>query len=671
MLNEERERGYKRQIAALFVAGLLATACDSGAGDPTAVPTAASQATATPAAAESTATQAAAPPTQQITGDRRINAEALFHDTFDPFYRAPGGSVPAGTLVTLRLKTAPNDLTSARVRVWNSRTESEESVPMEQVAEDSWEAKFQTADEGTAYWYRFVGQDGVAKSFYSDDDDLDGGAGLGRTYETDKDYALVAYDPNFTTPDWVNDGVVYQIFPDRFNNGDPSNDKPAGSFIYGGQTQTKAWGEKPTGGDDFFGGDLKGVTDKLDYLQSLGVTAIWFNPIFTAPSNHRYDTTDYTQIDPSLGDLNTFRELVTEARERGIRIILDGVFNHASSDSIYFDKFSRYPSDGAFESQQSDYFSWFTFGEWPEKYNSWFNIDTLPAYSEIDAVRRYFFLDEDSIVRRWTKEGVGWRLDAAEQKSYSFWRDARTAIKETDPDAVIIGEFWQNSAPWLAGDQWDGTMNYRFKDAVLSWLAGPLPDVERTVKQLRAIREAYPPQALAASMNIIGSHDTVRALTEAKGNKNRVILMALMQFTSPGMPTIYYGDEAGLEGNRDPDDRRTYPWGSADEALIEFYKMLAATRHEWSALRTGEYIDVAYSKEQDFYAYARRDDTGYALVVVNRNANEQQIELPVEGVIPDGTVLDDRMNTGRQYTVAGGKVNVTVGGEWGALLVGK
>jgi glycosidase len=214
-------------------------------------------------------------------------------------------------------------------------------------------------------------------------------------------------------------------------------------------------------------------------------------------------------------------------------------------------------------------------------------------------------------------------------------------------------------------------MNYRFKDAVLSWLTGPLPNVEKTVNQLAVIREQYPPQALAASMNIIGSHDTVRALTEARGDKNLLMLMALMQFTSPGMPTIYYGDEAGLEGNRDPDDRRTYPWGAEDPVLVEFYKLLSATRHEWSSLRTGEYFDVAYDQDKNFYAYARRDDTGYALVVVNRNEADQELELPVANIIPDGTVLDDRLNTGRQYTAQGGVIKVSVGAKWGVLLVGK
>lgn len=671
-----------RKLITTFVSTLcvFVAACDSNS-TPTSAPPSSAEPTATPAAQNSdqptptagkfTLATVTPGPGGEGTGDRRVDGASLFHDSDDPAYRDPVGAVPAGTVVTLRLKTAPDDLTRADVRLWNETAGQEQLVAMTKVQPDLWEAKIQTPNEATPYWYRFVAYDGVSKAFYSDDDALDGGTGEARNFESEDDYSLVAYDPAFKTPDWVNDGIVYQIFPDRFNNGDPTNDKPAGTFIYGGQTQSRAWGDKPTGGDDFFGGDLKGVIDKLDYLQSLGVTAIWFNPIFMSPSNHRYDTTDYTQIDPSLGTLDTFRELVTEARERNIHIILDGVFNHASSDSVYFDKFGRYDTEGAFESKSSQFFDWFTFTNWPNNYNAWFGIDTLPAYTETDAVKKFLFTGDDSIVRKWTGEGASWRLDAAEQKSHSFWQTARAAIKAQDPDAVIIGEFWHNSAPWLAGDQWDGTMNYRFKDAVLSWLTGPLPNVENTVNQLAVIREQYPPQALAASMNIIDSHDTVRALTEARGDKNLLMLMALMQFTSPGMPTIYYGDEAGLEGNKDPDDRRTFPWGSEDQNLIDFYKMLAATRHEWTALRTGEYIDVAYSNDQDFYAYARRDDAGYALIVVNRNGSDQQIELSVKDIIPDGTVLDDKMNTGNQYTVADGKVTLSVGAKWGVLAVGK
>ena len=664
MFNLIPTRSLKLTLWFILLAACLTTvsSCDlESTSRPTPAPV-----TATPTAV-ATGTATATP-----VGDARVDSTKLYHDSRDPFYRSPGGAVPGGTSVTLRLKTAPDDLTSAQVRVWNSNSNSELLVPMVAVAADTWEAVVNTPQGGASLWYRFIATDGATSAYYNDDQAGDGGVGEAKGYQTDTDYALVAYDPAFKTPDWVNDGVVYQIFPDRFNNGDPANDKPAGSFIYGGQTVGKKWGEAPTGGDDFFGGDLKGVTDKLDYLQALGVTAIWFNPIFSSPSNHRYDTTNYSEIDPALGTLADFQALVAQAKQKGIRVILDGVFNHASSDSIYFDKYSRYPETGAHESQQSPYYDWFTFRTWPTKYASWANIDTLPVFSETMAVKQFFFLASDSVVNRWLKEGIGgWRLDAAEQKSHAYWQTARQAIKATDPNAVIIGEYWHNSAAWLAGDQWDGTMNYRFRDAVIDWLANPDHNVGSMVSKLDSIREDYPPQALAASMNLIDSHDTVRALTQANGDKNMLMLMAVMQYTWPGMPTVYYGDEAGLAGNKDPDDRRTYPWGAEDQNLVAFYRMLGQTRHKWSALSTGEYVNLAYDDTKDYYAYGRKDANGRSVVLLNRSNSDIDVELNVKDVAPDGTVLDDVMNTGRQYVVQNGKVTVKAGAKWGALLVGK
>ena len=650
---------------ALVLLLMVIAGCDTESGTPTPRPAPVATSTTAPAPA----------PTSTETrpmGDGKVDAKAMFHDSRDPAFRSPGGAVTAGTRVTLRLRTAPGDLTSARLRLWNSTAEMERFVDMSPAAPDLWEATIDTSGEPAALWYRFLGTDGRTTGYYGDDRERDGGSGEGNLYATDQDYVITAYHPDFATPAWLNGGVVYQIFPDRFHNGDPSNDKPAGSFIYGGETIKREWGDRPTGGDDFFGGDLQGVIDKLDYLQSLGVTAIWFNPIFAAPSNHRYDTTDYTVIEPSLGSIETFRSLVAQARERGIRVILDGVFNHSSSDSLYFDRYARYDSTGAFESQESPYFGWYIFQQWPDKYRSWFNVDTLPVFTETQAVKDFFFFGEDAILKRWMQEEIGgWRLDAAEQKSHAYWRDLRTAGKAIDPDAVIIGEFWQNSAPWLAGDQWDGTMNYRFRDAVLGWLANPVRSVETMARKLDSIREDYPPQALAVSMNLVGSHDTQRALTEASGDKNMLRLMALMQFTWPGLPTVYYGDEAGLEGGRDPDDRRTYPWGLEDTSLLEYYRMLAQTRQESVALRTGGYANLGYHNDLDIYAYARTEGDSAAVVVLNRSREDREVELPVKGVVPMGAALIDKLNTGNEYTVEGATLRVKVPARWGALLVSR
>ena len=665
----------KRAIALVtLMLALILAACDGESkpvendigGTPT-LPPIAPTVTASPGAGQPTQ-----PPTPQMAGNGEVNADALFHDSREGLFREPGGSVVAGTSVRLRLKTEGGDLTGARIRLWNSTTQTETILPMIPTAPDMWEVTIATPQEGGALWYRFVATDGATEAWYNDDGERDGGRGEGKLYESDTDYVIVAYRPDFKSPDWLKHGIVYQIFPDRFYNADPQNDKPAGSFIYGGKTEARTWGDRPTGGDDFFGGDLRGITAKLDYMQSLGVGAIYLNPIFASPSNHRYDTTDYTRIDPSLGDLAALQELVTEAEKRGMKLILDGVFNHASSDSLYFDKFSRYDPTGAYEAQQSDYYDWFTFTDWPKKYRSWQNIDTLPVYNESDEVKEYLFRGPDSVARRWLREKTGgWRLDAAEQKSNAFWRDFRAAVKEADPNAVIIGEFWQNSAPWLAGDQWDGVMNYRFREAVLGWLANPVRPVETMVKKLASIREDYPPQALAVSMNLVGTHDTPRALTEASGDKEMLRLMALLQFTWPGLPTVYYGDEAGMEGARDPDDRRTYPWGGEDRALIEYYRALGGTRREVSALRGGEYIDLFADNTMDVYAYARKDDASVAVVALTRSADPREVEVEVSNILSEGASLEDRLHPGTTYTVQGGKLKLRLEGKGGALLVRK
>src|SRR4051812_10080544 len=370
-------------VLALLTLGIAA--CDLGGTSPTPAATLAPAPTATQQAAAPTTsaatqqavaptdTAAASTPVPTLTGDNQIDNTKLYHDSRDPQFRSPGGAVPAGSDVTLRLRTAPGDLTAAQVRIWDTRVETETLAPMHPTAPDMWEATVHTPAQAAALYYRFIGADGSSTAYYNDDKAQDGGVGAGEGYQTDTDYVITAYDPGFKTPDWLKGGVVYQIFPDRFNNGDPSNDKPAGSFIYGDKTESRKWGDAPTGGSDFFGGDLRGVIDKLDYLKSLGVTAIYFNPIFASPSNHRYDTTDYSKIDPALGDLDTFKELVSKAKAQGIHIILDGVFNHSSSDSVYLDKYSRYPTDGAYESKSSPYFSWYTFRDWPQKYNGWQN----------------------------------------------------------------------------------------------------------------------------------------------------------------------------------------------------------------------------------------------------------------------------------------------------------
>ncbi|MCL4516481.1 MAG: alpha amylase N-terminal ig-like domain-containing protein [Firmicutes bacterium] len=505
--------------------------------------------------------------------DNDIWWNELKHDSRQALYRSPFGAVPTGQPVTLRVQTARGDLTGAQVRVWDQIQAREEIYSMQPAGTDPdgrfdyWQAVIPARTQPTILWYRFTLVDGTRRAYYGDDSSRDGGVGAVTDYPTDYDYQITVYQAGFTTPNWMKNSVVYQIFPDRFNNGDPTNDpKPSDPDVHGWPVVFKQWNdlpEQPPHGRDFFGGDLEGVISKLDYLQSLGIKAIYFNPIFQAASNHLYDTTDYKTIDPYFGDLATFQRLAAEAGKRGIRLILDGVFNHTGSDSLYFDKYSRYNTLGAYESQSSPYFDWYTFRLWPNDYESWWNFDTLPKLrTDNPAVQNFIFGAPDSVARYWLNQGSnGWRLDVANEVAHPFWQKFRPAVKATQPDAVIIGELWEDASSWLLGDEFDSTMNYRFRNAVLGFFADGTLDAGAFNNTLEAIREDYPAEAFYAAMNLVDSHDTARILRQLHEDKALLKLVAIFQMTYPGAPTIYYGDEAGITGGSDPDSRRTFPWG--------------------------------------------------------------------------------------------------------------
>jgi glycosidase len=652
--------------------------------------------------------------------DDNIWWDGLGHNSRDDLYRVPWGAVTTGTPVTLRFRTFHNDVTGVAVRVWSTAAAAQTLYPMELVATtddepygyDWWQATLPAQDALTILYYRFIVRDGADEDFYEDDDLFDGGWGM--VYDDSPDYSfqIDVYDPAFETPDWMKNAVVYQLFPDRFYNGDVKNDaEPTDPTVYDHPVLPKAWDDLPEGycrgyegvtcdegplGRDFFGGDLQGVKDKLDYLAELGVTAIYFNPIFEAPSNHLYDTTDYFRIDPYFGSKGTFQSMLNLAAERGIHIILDGVFNHTSSDSVYFDRYSRYPKDGAYESQESRYYNWYTFFDWPGDYDSWWGFDSLPVLTEIQEVRDFIYGDDRSVARWWVGEGAaGWRLDVAPDKSHGWWQEFRPQVKAVNPEAIIIGEIWDDASPWILGDELDTTMNYRFRRALLGFLNGDMndpnqgfvpglnPDQFHSV--LQSIQEDYPPPAYETAMNLVGTHDTQRilwALTPGARNRDekefnagnlaegvaKLKLLAILQMTMPGAPTIYYGDEVGLTGDTDPDDRRPFPWDDMDTGLLAHYQSLIGLRNDHSFLRTGSF-DRLYTHNGDgTYAYGRRDASGVAVVAVNRDMASHDLTINVGGYVPEGTVLTDALSGGI-YAVTGGQITVSLLARGGAILI--
>jgi len=690
-----------------------------------------------------------------LAPDGAIDEKGLAHDSRSDRYRTPFGAVPAGTPVTLRLRATAGDLTAATMRVWDELGELQALIPMHVVASDRtqgehgydyWQATIRTAAKPTILWYRFIVRDGPTTRYVEDDPAADGGAGdeasdggVGRVYRAsiDASWQIDVYEPDFTTPAWAQGALVYQVFPDRFNDGDPTNNPSpvavqgtAGASVYrygdvyGNPILQKAWDELPEGycrayqgvscdetplGRDFYGGDLAGITAKLDDLAALGVTVLYLNPVFAAPSNHRYDTSSYDVIDPDLGTQADFDRLIADAKARGIRVLLDGVFNHVSSDSPWFDRARRYAAVGACEAADSGYRSWFTFrapkpnepapcaasaaGGDDTYYVGWFGFDTIPEVLEQGDVYD-LFSGPDGVVRRWIGAGTaGWRLDVMDNLSHGFMRQIRAAAKATDPDALILGEQWQDSSAWLLGDEADTTMNYRFRRAVIGLVNGDTPDLDGAivglapsafVERMRGVQEDYPAPAFATLLNLVDSHDTTRILwTLAPGKddpavkesaaglaeaKAKLRLVAALQLTWPGMASVYYGTEAGLTGHDDPDDRRPYPWDAVDTELRDWYRTLGQLRLQHASLRTGGLEFVHADDATATLAYLRRGDDEASLVVLNLSTEEQTIAVDLAGRLPSGAVLADALS-GTSLTVGGDALSVRLPARGAAVLV--
>jgi glycosidase len=625
---------------------------------------------------------------------------ALFHDSFSMAYRSPGGAVPGGTGVRLRLRATGERVKAAtlRLEVGDPATETS-TVRMLKLkrAGSFWGVVYRTPVKPAIVSYAFRVTTAHGIRWYGDDDsgsDVRKG-GTGRTTRLRGDsFQLTVYDRGFTTPSWLQGATMYEIFTDRFRNGDPSNDPcragPCPVF-YGNVPATlhPTWNEpvedaRATGffNRDFFGGDLQGVTEKLDYLKSLGVDAIWLTPIFKARSNHRYDTDDYMQVDASLGGDAAYTALLAAARATGIRVILDGVFNHTSSDSRYFDRYHRYPDVvGACESASSPYRDWYSITGDCADYAKFAGLDTLPQLNHANPAVLDFLV---GVVRHWGPDG--WRLDAAQEIDHRWWRSFRSAVKSFAPDAPLIAEDTAGPAdatPYLLGTEVDGVMNYRFRQAAIGFArTTTFTDSSGSIRpltaaqldhSLKAILADYPRAAAAASFNLVDSHDTNRVLFALDGNVRLQRLVALLQYTSVGAPMLYYGDETGFyvpgkNGFGDPYNRAPYPWadqgGSPNQSVLDWYTQLGVLRHSLPALRNGSLITL--STKRNVYAFARvLPPDKPVIVALNRGTIAETATLPLRGLYPAGATLQDQL-TGARFSA--GPVPVPPRG--GVVLVG-
>jgi glycosidase len=691
--------------------------------------------------------------------DNEVWWDYLGHDSRDTLYSVPGGPVPTGTEITLRMRAAQGDLTAAKLRLYNDRTNVQSILPMTVAYSDGtydwWEISLPASADPTVYWYRFIAIDGTDTDYYEDDAARTGGWGQAFDESQDYSYQLTVYAADFQTPDWIKDAIVYQVFPDRFRDGDPGNNKPAGTFFYdepGGtvyRSLTDEWNTpicdpRETGdcagtySKNFYGGDLAGLISKLDYLQDLGVNTIYLNPIFESPSNHGYDTSDYMSINPMFGEPAEFFALVTALNNRGMHLILDGVFNHVSSDSIYFDRYGNFDEVGACESSSSPYRAWFYFTDVPAgtgpcvgsdgtpggaTYESWWGYDSLPKLNSSNPEVRALIWEYESdalttVAGYYMQYADGWRLDVGgdvdpgtiNDPTNDYWEGFRNTVRVVNPDGYIAGEEWGIANSWLLGGEWDAVMNYQFSSAVLSlWRDSTFTDNDHTAgssagelaplsmsqfdERILNLQERYAPEALAAMLNLFGSHDTSRALFMLDHNTylndpslyqdpdydwsdaiNRLKGAVAVQMTMPGAPTIYYGDEVGLVGpmayaggkwEDDPYNRQPFPWLDASgtpfytrlqtqesqDEIYNYYVDLTSERNTHPALRTGNYRTLLVENTLKLYAYGRNlpgEDS--AVILINRGSGAQSTDLDVSGYLPIGTTYRDVLSDS-VYTV--------------------
>ncbi len=462
-----------------------------------------------------------------------------------------------------------------------------------------------------------------------------------------------------TVPNWVADAIFYQIFPDRFANGDTGNDP----------INVKPWGSPPTA-HGFMGGDLRGVIQNLDYLLDLGINAIYLNPIFLSSSTHRYNSTDYYRIDPRLGSKADFDDLIKKAHQKNIRIILDGVFNHCGRGFFAF-------NDVLENQEHSPYREWFHINRFPidaytpgdaRDYLGWWKHKSLPKFkTATPEVRRYLL----EVSRYWIEQGIdGWRLDVPNEiDDDGFWAEFREGVRAINPDAYLLGEIWDISPRWVGETHFDGLMNYPLRTVFLDLLTGKLPG-DQFIGIIDTLIKAYPRENTYAMYQLLGCHDTERVLTVLNGDLQKLKLAYLLQFTFPGCPAIYYGDEVGLEGSKDPECRKAFPWEERlwKPGLRDWVKKMTGLRNQMPALRRGDIKFLESHNAKNTIALIRNLDEEKILVALNAADSPSEINVEISDFkFHDGQLLRNLIGEG-EYTIAGGSLRISLPPLGGCLL---
>ncbi len=572
-------------------------------------------------------------------------------DAQKDYYKSIRGAIAAGSVLRLRVLLPRSFGVSYCTLLLTKDGAETRYLPLtwEQTdgVEEWWHIDLSLTEAGL-YFYRFEYVTGWGTSVLRRhaQDDTGGIDGEG-------DWQLTVYPPHFHTPDRFKGGIFYQIFPDRFyDSGTPKQNVPRDRIMHENKNDIPVFLPDRTGeirNNDYYGGDLEGVIRKLDRIQSLGADILYLNPICEAHSNHRYNTADYKKVDPLLGTNEDFKRLCDEAHKRGIKVIIDGVFSHTGDDSVYFNKYGRYPSLGAYQSNRSPYYSWYFFGDMKDDYRCWWNIETLPEVNEDDPGYTAFITGDGGVLDLWLSLGAdGVRLDVADELPDAFLDRVRACVKKHGEDKLVLGEVWEDASNKIShggrrryfdGRQLDGVMNYPFRTAIIDFLL--TANAEAFMREVMRIVDDYPPQAMHVCMNVLGTHDTERILTALSGvdltNKSRsaqaklklsgaqfskakrLLKMALaVNYALPGIPCVYYGDEAGMTGGKDPFNRAFYPWGREDTELLDYYCRLGEIRRGAEVLREGGMYPL--SAEQGCIAFLRyRPGMRRLCVIANRN----------------------------------------------------
>jgi alpha-glucosidase len=645
------------------------------------------------------------PQAQTCSNDNNVESSYLFSDQGPMYDSAPEPA--ATTPVTLTLRTCKGDITSANIKYYDTADDAFHLVAMQWVSNDPtgtfdyWQGTVPASS--SEKYYRFQINDGTATAWLN-------AGGIYSSEPSTDDFFII---PGFKTPDWMKNGVMYQIFVDRFYDGDTSNDVTNGAYTYAGcATEQHVWGTSVVAtvsgcnSEVFFGGDLAGVDQKLSYIKgTLGADIVYLNPIFNSPTNHKYDTQNYYEVDPAFGTQATLEQLISDIHSNSNGpegyVILDGVFNHSGDSNCWFDN-NLYDGitcspPGAYQSQSSPYYDYYDFQSWPGSYST-FGGD-VPSMPKLDygasgsPVRDQIYGTSTSVMQTYLASPYdidGWRLDAAQYldaggndgsdaTNHQIMQEMRSAVLSVNPNAEILGEYWGDASSWLDdGTEWDGAMNYNgFTNPVSEWICGVDENGnsnsinESTLDSwLLGTRADLPVNVQETMANELGTHDTERFATRCGGDIWKTYLGLIFQFTYVGTPGIYYGDEYGMQGGADPDDRRTFDWSQAttSNAAVALTQKLISIRNQYPQLRTGSYMTLLADTTNHIYAFGRWDANHRIAVVLNNTSNTESVTIPAWQLsMVNGSWVTDLL-TGDTYQVTNGNLTVSVEGHYGAIL---